>query len=147
MLGIWILYLLKIMVSAVQEYEITHQNQQIGEHRLAAGQSGRNSYLLSTFGAKYWKYCVSQGSTANSIPLHAGVISYKATRADHKSLMLCLSRDNIKATCERVKIKGHVFFISKIKTDLHGALGLTNKASCFYITTKPPGQYILALKM
>lgn len=118
MLGIWILYLLKIMVSAWQEYEITHQNQSSRlESRdwLQDSQAETPTYSQHLVPSTGNTACLSQGSTANSIPLEAGVISYKATRADHKSLMLCLSGDNIKATCERVKYQRTCIFHLKNK--------------------------------
>ena len=76
MSGIWILYLLKVMVSAWQEYEISHQNQ---PSRLESRDWLQDSQAETP---TYSQHVVpntgdlSQGSTVNSIPLDAGVIQY-----------------------------------------------------------------------
>lgn len=94
---------------------------------------------------------LSQGSTVNSIPLDAGVIQYLTKLPELTINHYCYGSLEItlKLPVKEWNIKGDVFFISKIKTDLHGALGLINQALLFYITTRPARKCNLenALKM
>jgi hypothetical protein len=85
---------------------------------------------------------LSQGSTVNSIPLDAGVIQYLTKLPELTINHSCYGSLEITLTLpvKEWNIKGEVFFISKIKTDLHSALGLINQALLFNITTRPPGQ-------